>query len=91
MDPKTAKIAWRHELPGGGGASGMLATAGRLVFAGDGAGNVIAFDAAKGTPLWHSRIGAVSNAPETYMLDGRQYLLVAAGDMLAAFAVNGTP
>ena len=91
MDPKTATIAWRHELPGGGGASGMLATAGRLVFAGDGAGNVIALDAAKGTPLWHSRIGAVSNAPETYMLDGRQYLLVAAGDMLAAFAVNGTP
>src|SRR5436190_1578185 len=89
MDPKTATIAWRHELPGGGGASGMLATAGRLVFAGDGAGNVIALDAAKGTPLWHSRIGAVSNAPETYLLDGRQYLLVAAGDMLAAFAVNG--
>jgi len=89
MDPKTATIAWRHELPGGGGATGMLATAGRLVFAGDGAGNVIALDAAKGAALWHSRIGAVSNAPQTYMLDGRQYLLVAAGDMLAAFAVNG--
>jgi hypothetical protein len=31
----------------------------------------------------------VSNAPETYMLDGKQYLQVAAGDMLAAFAING--
>jgi hypothetical protein len=31
----------------------------------------------------------VSNAPQTYLLDGKQYLLVAAGDMLAAFAVNG--
>jgi hypothetical protein len=30
----------------------------------------------------------VSNAPQTYRLDGRQYLLVAAGDMLYAFAVN---
>ena len=89
MDPKTAKIAWRHELPGGGGATGMLTTAGRLLFAGDGAGNLVALDAANGKPLWHSRLGSVSNAPQTYLLDGKQYLLVAAGDMLAAFAVNG--
>ena len=89
MDPATAKTVWRHELPGGGGASGMLTTAGKLLFAGDGAGNIVAFDPANGKPLWHSRIGNVSNAPETYMLDGKQYLLVAAGDMLAAFAING--
>ena len=37
----------------------------------------------------NSRIGNVSNAPETDMLDGKQYLRVAAGDMLAAFAVYG--
>jgi alcohol dehydrogenase (cytochrome c) len=49
----------------------------------------VALDVANGRSLWHSRIGNVSNAPETYMLDGRQYLLVAAGDMLAAFALYG--
>ena len=86
MDPLTAKIAWRHELPAGG-ASGMLTTAGRLLFAGDGAGNIVGYDVANGKPLWHSRIGAVSGAPETYMLDGKQYLLVAAGDMLAAYSL----
>ena len=86
MDPLTAKIAWRHELPGGG-AGGMLMTAGRLLFAGDGAANIVGYDVANGKPVWHSRIGAVSNAPETYMLDGKQYLLVAAGDMLAAFSL----
>jgi alcohol dehydrogenase (cytochrome c) len=37
--------------------------------------------------LWHSRIGQVSNAPETYMLDGHQYLLAAAGDTLFAFTL----
>jgi alcohol dehydrogenase (cytochrome c) len=89
MDPNTGKIAWRHPLPGGGGATGMLTTAGKLLFAGDGAGNIVAFDPANGNPIWHSRIGNVSNAPETYMLDGKQYLLVAAGDMLAAYAVYG--
>jgi alcohol dehydrogenase (cytochrome c) len=87
IDAKTAKVAWRHELPGGGGATGMLTTAGRLLLAGDGAGNLVAFDVADGTPLWHSRIGTVSNAPETYMIDGRQYILAAAGDQLFAFAL----
>jgi alcohol dehydrogenase (cytochrome c) len=89
MNPHTAKIAWRHELPGGGGATGMLTTAGKLLFAGDGAGNIVAFDPGNGKPLWHSRVGNVSGAPQTYMLDGKQYLLVAVGDTLAAFAVYG--
>jgi alcohol dehydrogenase (cytochrome c) len=65
----------------------MLTTAGRLLFSGDGSGNLVAFDPADGRPLWHSRIGNVSNAPQTYILDGKQYLLAAAGDALFAFAV----
>jgi len=88
IEPRTGKIAWRHELVGGGGASGMLTTAGGLLFAGDGAGNLVAFDAATGTPLWNARLGSVSNAPQTYLLDGKQHLLVAAGDMLYAFRLN---
>jgi hypothetical protein len=49
--------------------------------------NLVAYDAANGTPVWHSRIGSVSNAPTTFMLDGRQYILAAAGDTLYAFAI----
>ena len=67
---------------------GLLTTAGKLLFGGDVGGNIVAFDPANGKPLWHSRIGQVTNAPETYMLDGRQYLLVAAGDALFAFTLN---
>ena len=44
-------------------------------------------DAKAGKPLWHSRIGGVTNAPQTYMLDGKQYLLVAAGDTLYSFTL----
>jgi alcohol dehydrogenase (cytochrome c) len=77
----------RHKLSGDGGATGMLTTAGRLLFAGDGSGNFVAFDPATGKPLWHSRVGNVSNAAQTYMLDGKQYVLVAAGDSLFAFAL----
>ena len=45
----------------------------------------LAHDAATGKPIWHSRVGNVSNASITYKVDGRQYLLVATGDTLYAF------
>ena len=88
IDYKTGKIAWRHRYPGVGGAgggNGILTTAGKLVFAGDVSGNLVAYDAANGKILWHARLGQVSNAPQTYMIDGKQYVLVAAGDTLYSF------
>jgi hypothetical protein len=37
-------------------------------------------------PLWHAEMGAVlSNAAETYLLDGHQYVLAAAGDTVYGF------
>jgi alcohol dehydrogenase (cytochrome c) len=90
IDPKTGKIAWRHKYRtvAEGRGQGLLTTAGRLLFGGDPDGNFVAYDPANGNPLWHAAIGQVSNAPETYMVDGRQYVLVAAGDTLFAFTVN---
>ncbi len=90
IDYRTGKAAWRREYPGvngAGGSGGLLATAGKLLFSGDGGGNLVAFDATNGTPLWHSRIGSISNAPQTYAVDGRQHVLVAVGDTLYAFAL----
>ena len=88
LDYKTGKAAWRFKYEGGaGGGGGVLATAGKLVFAGDGAGNIVAHDAYTGKPLWHSKIGRVTNPPQTYVLDGRQYLLVATEDTLWAFVM----
>ena len=37
--------------------------------------------------LWHARIGQVTNAPQSYLVDGRQHVLVAAGDALYSFAL----
>ena len=51
-------------------------------------GNLVAYDPSDGKPLWHTHLGQVSNAVETYMLDGRQYILVSSGDTLYAFALN---
>ena len=91
IEPKSGKVAWRRPYPSlggtGGGGGGLLTTAGGLVFAGDAGGNIVAYDAKDGRPLWHSRIGNVTNAPQTYMVDGKQYLLVAAGDTLYSFTL----
>ena len=86
IDPKTGKIAWRHKLYGGSGG-GILTTAGGVILTGDGSGNFAAFDQTNGKPLWHSRIGNISNAPQTYTVDGRQHVLVAVDDMLYAYAL----
>jgi alcohol dehydrogenase (cytochrome c) len=87
IDYKTGKVAWQHRYPGAGGGlgNGMLTTAGKLLFTGDSGGNLVCYDVANGKILWHTRTGNVSNAPETYMLDGHQYILVAAGDTLFSF------
>ena len=88
IDYRTGKTVWRHAWPpGGGGGAGVLTTAGGVVFTGDGSGNLVAFDAADGSLLWHTRIGNISNAPETYLLDGRQYLLAGVGGRLYAFVM----
>ena len=89
IDYQTGKVAWRHRYPGTGGniGNGMLTTAGKLLFAGDAGGNLVAYNPQNGTILWHSHLGQISNAPETYMIDGHQYILVAAGDTLYAFTL----
>lgn len=59
---------------------GVLATAGGLVFTGQGDGNFSAFDAKTGTNLWSFNCGAGVNAPPiSYEIDGEQYVAVAAG------------
>lgn len=75
----TGKIAWKYDTPQPliGGA---LATAGNLVFFGEGNGNFNALDATTGKKLWQFNLGAGVNAPPvTYEVDGTQYVAVAAG------------
>ena len=88
IDYKTGKVVWRHKWYGNGGSGGLLTTAGGLLFAGDGMGNFVAHDARNGKPLWHTRIGNISSAPSTYLLDGHQYVIAATGDTLWAFVLN---
>jgi alcohol dehydrogenase (cytochrome c) len=97
IDPKTGAVAWKVTYPSdtAAGGGGILTTAGRLLFAGDMGGNLVARDPANGKPLWHAYLGSSvnspfgksSNAPQTYVLDGQQHVLVASGDTLYAFTL----
>jgi alcohol dehydrogenase (cytochrome c) len=89
IDYKTGKIRWSHKWEGTGGRSGLLSTAGNLLFAGDPSNNLVALNATTGQPLWHTNLGAsITNAPITYELDGSQYITVGAGDTLYSFVMN---
>ncbi len=75
----TGKVVWkaRTDQPMIGC---VLATAGNLVFAGEGNGWFKAYDAKTGKVLWQYQCGAGVNAPPTsYTINGKQYIAVAAG------------
>jgi alcohol dehydrogenase (cytochrome c) len=89
IDYRTGKAVWRHVWPGTGGTgTSVLTTAGGLIFTGDTNGNFVAMSAAHGDLLWHSGIGNISAPPETYSLDGHQYVLASVGDALYSFVLN---
>jgi PQQ-dependent dehydrogenase (methanol/ethanol family) len=75
----TGKIAWGVKTPQPL-IGGVLATAGGLVFNGEGNGWFRAFDSRSGKELWKYQCGAGVNAPAvSYMVNGKQYIAVAAG------------
>jgi len=86
IDPATGEIKWKfeHTSPTW---SGVLATAGGLVFTGDAEGTHC-LDAASGKPLWHFQMGgAVYAAPIAFAVDGKEYVAIAAGSAIYAFGL----
>ena len=89
IDIRTGEIAW--ELPQPGPATswgGTLATATNLVIFGEEGGALMAADAVTGKPLWSFQTNQIWKAsPMTYLFDGKQYIAVAAGSDILAFAI----
>lgn len=75
----TGERAWEQKTRTPMG-SGMLATAGQLVFTGDAEGHFIAHDAESGAKLWSYQTGSgIRAAPVSFRLGGRQYIAIASG------------
>ncbi|MGH9666011.1 MAG: pyrroloquinoline quinone-dependent dehydrogenase, partial [Bryobacteraceae bacterium] len=91
LDIETGKIVW--EIPETGTTeskhwSGVLATAGGLLFYGDPSGAVVAVDERDGKALWHfPTTDAIKASPMTYSTDGKQFVAIAAGATILCFGL----
>lgn len=88
IDPITGERKWEiaHPTPSW---AGVLSTAGGVVFTGTNEGEILAVESRSGKELWRHVLGAPIYAPPTtYMVDGRQYVVMPAGMTLTAFAVH---
>jgi PQQ-dependent dehydrogenase (methanol/ethanol family) len=86
----TGKFAWEVPLigPVESNYSGVVATAGDLVFFGETSGGFAAVEAKTGKSLWHFETNQAFHAsPMTYMVDGRQYVAIASGANILSFAL----
>jgi len=79
IDPLTGKTKWEapSDIPR---FSGVLSTAGGVVFSGQLTGEFEAFDADSGKKLWQFQTGSgIEGQPVTWQQDGVQYVAVASG------------
>jgi alcohol dehydrogenase (cytochrome c) len=90
LDMRTGALRWELELQSPPWA-GVMSTAGGLVFGGSNEGNFFALDDTTGEALSEFQTGGEVRAnPITFMVDGRQYVAVAAGVSLFVFALAGS-
>ena len=88
---ETGEIIWEIAQPGAAKAkswSGVLATAGGLVFYGKPNGGFDAVDERSGQTLWHFPTNVRMKAsPMTFSVRGKQYVAVAAGPNILCFGL----
>lgn len=87
LDALSGKLAWEFGLHSPAW-SGVLATAGGLVFSGSNEGNFFALDAASGKALWDFQAGGpVMANPISFAVDGKQHVAIPAGQALMVFGL----
>jgi alcohol dehydrogenase (cytochrome c) len=88
MVPETGEIKWEHRILAPPW-TGVLSTAGNLVFSATPAGNFYALDARTGKELWRFNGGdRVFASPITFLSRGRQLVTMPIGDVLIAFGLD---
>jgi alcohol dehydrogenase (cytochrome c) len=88
IDPRTGEKKWKFPMTDTTD-SGLLTTASDLLFTGGREGYFQALDARTGALLWKTILGGpIVSGPMTYQADGKQFVAVAAGHSLFAFALR---
>jgi alcohol dehydrogenase (cytochrome c) len=87
LNPQTGERVWNYDLHTKPWA-GVLSTAGQLVFGGSDEGHFFALDAETGREVWRQNLGGIIRAnPVTYLVNGRQFVSIAAGSAMFTFAL----
>ena len=88
LDGLTGEARWKFEMTDVI-RSGILTTAGDLLFSGARSGYFQALHAETGELLWKVNLGAqILHGPMTYEVDGRQYVAIISGHALTTFALR---
>ncbi len=88
LDALTGTVKWDFPLQIGASSTGVLATAGGVVFASSNDGNLIALDNRTGKYLWHYYTGArIVASPIAYAVNGKQYVAIASQSAIFVFAL----
>jgi alcohol dehydrogenase (cytochrome c) len=88
IDPQTGQQKWKF-VQYDVSDSGILTTAGDLLFTGGREGYFYALDARTGASLWKASLGGqIVNGPMSYEVDGKQYVSVISGNSLVTFALR---
>ncbi|HEU0124365.1 MAG TPA: PQQ-dependent dehydrogenase, methanol/ethanol family [Bryobacteraceae bacterium] len=88
LEATTGARKWDFPLHIGSSATGVVGTAGGVVFASSNDGNLIALDAKTGKYLWHYYTGAnIITAPISYAVDGKQYVAIASQSAMFVFGL----
>jgi alcohol dehydrogenase (cytochrome c) len=88
LDPETGEREWEFKLTNVS-ESGLVSTAGDLLFSGSMEGHFLALDIHNGKLLWRVNLGGrIANTPITYLANGKQQVSVAAGNSLFTFGLK---
>jgi alcohol dehydrogenase (cytochrome c) len=103
LDPQTGSLRWQYVLNTGNslhtfegwqtqaGASGILTTAGNVLFTGSREGYFLALNAKDGKLLWKADLGGpMLMGPVSYSVDGKQYVAINAGNNLFVFGLRSS-
>ena len=88
LDALTGAVKWNFPLQIGASSTGVLGTAGGVVFASSNDGNLIALDHRTGKYLWHYYTGArIMASPIAYAVNGKQYVAIASQSAIFVFGL----
>jgi PQQ-dependent dehydrogenase (methanol/ethanol family) len=88
LNALSGETRWNFPLQTGSSATGVLATAGDVVFASSSDGYLIALDSRSGRYLWHYNTGAnIVASPISYAVDGKQHVAIASQSAIFVFAL----